>query len=219
MKTQLLALLTTLVLVGCASEVPIPETHQISGQVKVKAAHHWDVIAGDIASETRKLLDSDSGLKQRTVYVVPAATVTPFNKAFHNFLVTQLVRQGIPVSEKRDNALEVRYETQVVRHESDRTAHRPGTFTALVTGILVARNIHTWAAHEKGLGALAAGVGLDVGLGHLTDVSKTELLVTTSLSDQGLYRMRKSDAYYIEDADGSLYKELDRQAREWKVVG
>lgn len=217
MKTVMAGLLASLVIAGCASEVPLPDTHKISSQVKVKAAHHWDVIAADIASETKKLMNIDGGnMKQRVVYVMPAATETAFNKAFHNFLITQLVRQGVPVSEKRDGALEVRYEIQVVRHNSDRTVYRPGTFTALIAGILVARNIHTWDAAEKGLGALALGAGLDTGVGYMTDVSKTEMVVTTSLSDQGLYRLRKSDIYYIEDVDGSLYKE---QAKEWKVVG
>ena len=200
---------------GCASPVPVAETHPLSHQKKVKAAHHWDVIAEDVAKETALLLAREGQGGQRTLFVPLPSTNSAFDQAFRNFLVTRLVRQGLPVSEKPAGALEVRYETQVVQYQSRREDYRPGVLTGLVAGILVGRNFHTWDATERGMGAVAAVAGLDVAGGHLTSPSQTELLVTTSLSEGGRFLLRKSDVYYIEDEDGSLY----RQAKEWKVVG
>lgn len=215
MKNIVTLLAVSILATGCASQVPLAENHPLTSQKKVKAAHHWDVIATDIAQETKAILSQGNSRANQPIFVAPSLERTAFTRAFHNFLVTRLVRQGFNVTEERAGALEVRYETQVVRHNSDRYAHRPGTLTALVAGILVGRNVHTWDATEKGLGALALAAGLDVGVGHAASVTKTELLVTTSILDAGRYVMRKSDVYYIEDEDGSLYQQI----KEWRIVG
>ncbi len=215
MKNIVTLLAVSILATGCASQVPLAENHPLTSQKKVKAAHHWDVIATDIAQETKAILSQGNSRANQPIFVAPSQESTAFTRAFHNFLVTRLVRQGFNVTEERAGALEVRYETQVVRHNSDRYAHRPGTLTALVAGILVGRNVHTWDATEKGLGALALAAGLDVGVGHAASVTKTELLVTTSMLDAGRYVMRKSDVYYIEDEDGSLYQQI----KEWRIVG
>lgn len=151
----------------------------------------------------------------RAVYVSPPSTSSAFGNGFHNFLITQLVRQGVQVSEKSEGALELRFETQVVHHPSPRNAHPPGALTGLVAGILVARNVLAWSPTQRGVGALGLAAAADVGAGHLTSTTQTELLVTTSHAAEGRYRLRKSDVYYIEDQDGSLFQ----QAKEWKVTG
>lgn len=219
MKNIVTLLAVSILATGCASQVPSAENHPLTSQKKVKAAHHWDVIAADIAQETKSILSQGASPANQPIFVAPSLESTAFTRAFHNFLVTRLVRQGFNVTEERAGALEVRYETQVVRHNSDRYAQRPGTLTALVAGILVGRNVHTWDATEKGLGALALAAGLDVAAGHAASVTKTELLVTTSILDAGRYVMRKSDVYYIEDEDGSLYRQIKEWTKEWRIVG
>lgn len=204
---------------GCASPVPDAITHPYSTQRKVKAAHHWDVIAQDIAQETRMIMSQGKLQANQPIYVVPIKEGTAFSQAFHNFLITRLVREGLVVTENRHGAVEVRYEIQVVRHHSDRPAYRTGTLTALVAGILVGRNVHTWDSAERGLGALALAAGVDVAGGRFDSVTKTELIVTTSLIESGRYVMRKSDVYYIEDEDGALYRQIKEWSREWKLVG
>lgn len=215
MKKHVLGLLTGLMLTGCATEVPIPDTHEVTVQKKVKAAHHWDVIAADIAKETKALVEGNAAYRNKPVYLRPASPETPFSKAFTNLLITQMVRMGVPVSEAPDGALLVRYDTQVIRHRSDRTAHVPGALTALVAGIAVAHNVHTWTEMEKTVGGVALLGGVEWALGHSTALTKTEFLVTTSLVEGGLYRLRKSDVYYLDDEDGSLYQQI----KEWRVVG
>lgn len=219
MKNIITLIAVSTLVMGCASQVPLAENYPLTSQKKVMAAQHWDVIASDIAQETKAILSQGNFQANQPIFVAPSPESTDFTRAFHNFLVTRLVRHGLNVTEQRAGALEVRYETQVVRHNSDRYAHRPGTLTALVAGILVGRNVHTWDATEKGLGALALAAGLDFVIGHHASVTKTELLVTTSLLDAGRYVMRKSDVYYIEDEDGSLYQQIKQWSKEWRVVG
>lgn len=214
MRTTLTVLAVLLALIGCASEAPIAQTHPISQQRKVKSAHHWDVIASDVAAEAKAALAKEA-LESRAVYVTPPSASSAFNSGFHGFLITQLVRQGVNVSEKPGNALEIRFETQVVRHASPRNADIQGSWTGLIAGILVARNVRTWSAFERGIGALGVAAAADLTAGYSTSATQTELLVTTSLTADGRYRLRKSDVYYIEDEDGVLF----RQAKEWKVTG
>ncbi|MGQ9685827.1 MAG: hypothetical protein ACUVT2_05910 [Thiobacillaceae bacterium] len=43
--------LILLILTGCATEVPVPMTFPYTTQQKLKSAHHWDVIAKDVAQQ------------------------------------------------------------------------------------------------------------------------------------------------------------------------
>lgn len=212
MKNALTGIVAALFVVGCASEIPSARTHDLTSQKKIKAAHHWDVIAADVASETKKAL-AETG--QRRVYVTATGSKSAFDQAFHNFLITQLVRQGVSVGEKPGDALEVRYETQLIRHPSQRVEPIPGGLTALAAGLLVLHNVPKWSQAQQGGVGLASIAGFDYLTADRTSVTQTELVVTTSMLDAGQYRMRKSDVYYIEDADGALFQ----QAKEWKVVG
>lgn len=214
------------ILAGCASQVPIPSAHPISYQKKAMAAHHWDVLADDVSGQTAAALSGDSPLKQHPLYVAPARENTTFNRAFRDLLITRLVNRGFDVRTTKAGGLEVSYETQLVQHRSERQAYQPGTLTALAVGLLVARNV---AVNMTGDGQIAAGLGLvaagdfgsSLAAGH--PATKTELIVTTSISRDGRYLMRKSDIYYLEDADRPLFVE-ERSApptavRNWKVVG
>lgn len=213
-----------LVTAGCASQVPVAQTYPVSYQKKAKAAHHWDVLAADVVAQTVASLERNNYLDGRALYVVPSEEKTTFNRAFANFLTSQLVNHGLPVGTVRDGAVVVQYETQLVKHNSERPNYTPGMLTALTAGVLVARDVALHAAQESlYLGGMAV-VGLaDVGFGHLAGgPTKTEVIVTTSITDNGRYLMRKSDIYYLEDVDASLFAEAPVKVspvKEWKVVG
>ncbi len=91
----------------------------------------------------------------------------------------------------------------------------------LTAGVWVLRNAAMeWSSLNVAGGLLGAAIATDIlnakdanPIGH--SPTHTELIVTTSVTSKGQYVMRRSDVYYIEDEDGSLY----RQAMEWKVVG
>ena len=209
---------------GCASQVPVAETYPVSYQKKAKAAHHWDVLASDVVAQTEASLEKNDFLNGRVLYVMPPHERTTFNKAFGNFLVSQLVNRGLPVSPRREGAVMVQYETQLVQHNSERPNYSPGMLTMLTAGVLVARDIALYAPTESQmLGGLAL-VGLaDLGFGHLAGgPTKTELIVTTSITADDRFVMRKSDIYYLEEVDASLFVEPHPPApvvKAWKVVG
>lgn len=223
MNTKL-GLLAIVVLAGsgCSSQtqVPLAASFPHSQQKIVKAAQHWQTIANDTASQAAGKMQQQSF--GEVLRVAPSASNSAFNQAFREFLTTSLVNQGVAVTTGDFAPTEIKVETQVVRQNSTRYAQTPGKFTMLTAGLWVVRNM---VADDWSGGAIA---GTLLGAAMTTDVlnamdknpirhppTHTELIVTTSVTHKGQYLMRRSDVYYIEDVDGSLY----RQAMEWKVVG
>ncbi|GFO56782.1 hypothetical protein GMSM_37890 [Geomonas sp. Red276] len=214
-----------LFLFGCASRVPVATNFPLTTQKKVKAAHHWDVLADDIAQQTQLAVrDHKVELGKEPLYVKPMEGKAPFNTAFSNLLITRLVNRGLPVSSVPKEGLAISYDTQLLRHDSSRYTHIPGTLTALAAGIWVIRD--TVGAASSALPVTLGLTGLaDYALGHYAGgATHTELIVTTSIVSDNRYVFRRSDIYYIEDEDTSLF--IDHQqkvpqvkVKEFKVVG
>jgi hypothetical protein len=213
--------LVVLCVAGCAvSQVPHPKTFPSTSQLNPKASEHWQTMADDIALQTRASIEARADLKGQPVYVVPAAKPTPFGTAFHNFIVTRLVHHGVPVSTGPEGPLVLDYQSQLVRHGSERLVYHPGTLTVLTGGLLVARNIAEHGLSPLGFAAL--GIGADIAASTLDGAiaSKLELNVTTSVVANGRYVMRKSDIYYLDEADAALFIEpRSVPTREYKVIG
>lgn len=214
MKNLPSVLLAALLAAGCATEAPIPKTFPLSSQHKLKSAHHWDVIARDVAQQVASGLVKHN-LTNTPVVVASHQPSATFEKGFRNFLITHLVDLNQPVAQ-RQAEVEVQIETQIVRHASNRRVSIPGELTVLTAGIIVVRQAALrWDSDEVKAGALALAGLADWGKGHATSATKTEVIVTTSLMRKGQYLMRKTDVYYVEDEDGALYEQM----KEWRVVG
>lgn len=205
---------------GCGtSQVPYTQNHPVSYQKVARATSHWDILADDVAAQTVAAIGT-----QKTIYVAAPTEATDFNRAFHNFLITRMVNKGIPVSNQKMGAIEVQYETQVIQHNSERNAYKPGTITMLTAGLMVAYNVHSWASQSApGVALMGGAVAADAIAS--TDAGKppkTELVVTTSAVEGGRYLVRKTDIYYIEPEDASLFMHIEKQGtpvKEFSVVG
>lgn len=177
---------------GCAAQVPVAESYPVSYQKMDKASHHWDVLAADVAAQTQASLAKHDYLNGRPLYVAPSMEKTVFNQAFASLLASRLVNGGLPVSPNPAGAVAIRYETQVVKFNSER--HYPGGETPM-----------------------------DGGSGHfVVRPSRTELIVTTFISEGDRFVMRRSDIHYLENVDSSLFVEQasrESQLKTWKVVG
>lgn len=104
------AVLSLGLLVGCASEVPIPTAYERSYQPKMWAAHHWNVLAADVA-ERLNLSLSQLDVDRPLVLHVQRGDPTVFNYAFHELLETQLMQQGFGVTRAaREADLMVEYD-------------------------------------------------------------------------------------------------------------
>ena len=212
-------------LAACATQqVPPATTFSQTGQHTVLAAQHWGAIAADVALQTRHSLETSKVLGTRSIYVAPFSSST-FDLAFTNFMISSLVKAGIPVTSNPEGALQLKYETQVVYHNVEFDPREQGFIPGLaVAGAATFVAADIWVLHEAldrdstllGLvGTIAPGVAYDV-VKVRNEPTNTELLITTSITDSEQYVHRTTDAYYIARADAGLFK--PSVFKEWKVV-
>lgn len=194
-------------LTGCTTApVPIAKNFPVTTQKVARSAQHWDVVANNIVEQTVKAINDNPTLQNRALYVPRLHGSVAFDVSFRNFLITHLVNNQLPVSVcKADNRdVEVSYEAQVIRHKGI-SNYRPGQWLALGTGVAafvngnINRHTDVWTA-GIGIGALA-----DVIENTYPSSTNTELIVTTTISDNNLFMFRRSDVYYVPDADASLF--------------
>lgn len=206
-------------LAGMPSAEPFPD----ASLRKAKSAEHWNVIAGDVASQTAGLRNRPE-LQGKPLYVSPSGDSSDFSRGFQSMLISKLVNGGMNVATRPEGALQVTYEAQVVRHLAGQGDYQPGTVAALAGGILVAREIAIGSASStaKAVGVTAVIAGADLLVAHakLHSATNTEVIITTSLIDNNKYLMRKTDVYYVEDAEGVMFEAPFRpQLRTMGVTG
>ncbi len=223
MKRNMLLILSflaiwTLLLAGC-SDLPPQVGHQVKNQEKIASIQHWQVLAQDVAEE---IVSAVSGKSDETVllYVKPLPGV--FGSAFAKMINAELLRAGKSKSDQRiqvltkqqDNSLTVNISAMVVRHrEGERIRPYPGTFTLLAGGIAVMRDL---AWNEI---LLVAG-GLTDLFRASQDISipDSELLVTTSIEQNGIFLFLQNNLYYLNSSDIPLYTPpVHREAKSYSL--
>ncbi len=204
-------------LVGCVSSpIPVSANFPITVEPKVRSAGHWGLLSNDVVKQTLASL-SKVGVSGN-LYVALPANATAFDKAFQNFLITDLVNSGRVVQQEPGQALEVSYQTQVVRHNSPRPHFVPGRFTMITTGLYAAYGLSQSSFGDKAVGGLLAAAGADyIASENSGGPTHTELILTTTIASGGRYLVRKTDVYYVEEADTTLLQYKAPQTM--KVVG
>lgn len=218
MKTKFnVVLIGSLLVSGCATQIPEARTFPPVEQKKSMSVRHWGMIASD-AVERTKLAMAANGLPQTTRLYVADSGRTEFDKGFRNYMITGLVNAGFKVTEKKEGAIEILYETQVVQHASfdpEGAGYKPGMATAGVAGFWILRDaFRTWPGSTLALGTTAAAAGYDSYRAINPGETGVELVLTTSIMQDGLYVMRGTDAYYIEHLDANLYQVCE--GKFWK---
>ncbi len=204
-------------LTGCAlSPIPVSANFPLTVEPKVRSAGHWNMLSNDVVKQTLGSLSS-LGISGN-LYVGLPANPTAFDVAFQQFLITDLVKSGRVVMQSPGQALEVSYQTQLVRHNSPRPHFVPGIYTMITAGLYAAYGLGTATNGEKMLGGLGlAGVADFVSSEYSGGPTHTELILTTTIASGGRYLVRKTDVYYIENADVNLMQY--RAPQYMKVVG
>jgi hypothetical protein len=207
---------------GCAyNNMPQARNFPPTQQKIAVAAQHWGMIATDAVQQTQiALLEQQNAVKGMPVYVADN-TSSEFNKAFRNFMISGLVNAGVAVSAKKEGAIELAYETQVIKHHPRGEAfnpasngYQPGALTGGVAGFWVLRNaLEKWSTSSAAVGTIAAAGAYDAYRFDHPLQTGVELLLTTSIVHKDRYLMRNTDAYYVEDADISLFDPCKGKSR------
>ncbi len=222
-----LILLTVLFMGGCFfTQTPRPVAYPDSTQYKLQAAQHWNILASDVAKQIKAGLSKMDSVTQ-PVYVEPACGApqggcqpheeSPFGQGFRDLLMTHLVKEGVTtLGEIEEQSLVVSSKVQVLYHKDKRRTRRfkPGVLTAsaayLTAAIAVVRDALDYGSNGDqslafGGAALGAAVIHDITDGSFVRFPHSEVIITTSIKDYNTYLMRKTDIYYINDADSWHY--------------
>ncbi|MDH4445999.1 MAG: hypothetical protein QE488_00020 [Acidovorax sp.] len=208
-------------LTGCAYRSPIPlaENFQLTVQPKVRSAGHWEILSQDVVSQTLGTLEKAGIAPGTQLHVALPPNPSAFDLAFRDFLITRMVQSGAPVLQNPGQALDVTYHTQLVRHNSPRPHFVPNQLTMIAVGLMAAyglRHEHLDAQLLATLGFTSlADYGLSVGSGGPTN---TEMILTTTVTRGGQYVARKTDVYYLENADTPLFMRPSYRNVNMKVV-
>jgi hypothetical protein len=221
-------------LVACSTlDVPRAMNYPASGQQKARAVHHWDLLANDVA-ERIATKTAAGAMEKNTFHLVPSTDST-FNRAFGDLLLTRLVERGLVIasSPALDNSADayIRFDVQVVSHESGARNAPAMPLTSLAVGVAVLRDswMHIPSSASGALAGLATGLVGDLSSQMLWGTAsggptRTELLVSTSLEMGQRFVTRTSDIYYIEPEDAKLFSvppppPPPAPTKNWKVVG
>lgn len=223
-------------LAGCSTlDVPRADNYPATGQKKARAIHHWDVLAQDVAARVAERIATWPQGENPIHLSAPDAS--DFNESFVKLLRVHLLDRGVTLSAV-PTAVQLQVQTQVVQHGSDSHVNpiNPLPVTTLAGGIGVLRD---WQVHYSDRTLLpGAATAIGLGLGLAVDLARrhtegdaaggptrTEVLVTTTLTNGPLYLSGTADMYYIERDDAFLYTPAPPPVpvpapamKTWKVV-
>ncbi|AVO49330.1 hypothetical protein C6568_08675 [Melaminivora suipulveris] len=196
-----------LALAGCGSApIPLAKNFELTSQHKVRSAGHWELLSRDVVAQTRATLGQVGYGQEAPLHVALPPNPSSFDLAFRDFLITEMVQGGAIVHQQPGSGLEVNYHTQLVRHNSERPHFIPGQFTIIAAGLIAAYGLRHEHIDAQLLGALgltaAADFANSINSGGPTN---TELVLTTTVTRGGQYIARKTDVYYLENADVPLF--------------
>ena len=207
------------------SQVPVPNAFQLSTQQKMQAVHHWKLLAEDVAHLVAEKIDGSYQGTLIPIFVAPSG-ITPFEKAFHDLLLTSLVEIGLDVSNRPEGNRQLSFDIQVITHHDKILGSRAVVYESLAPGFFVQRGAPASNGSEKRTDeaeVIARNAELNEQAGeYIVELPKNEIIVTTSLMFSGKYIMRNSSIYYINDPDWSQYvlksRYRDPSVAQFKLV-
>lgn len=215
--TGLFLIVLSLLLTSCATSIPEARNFQSKAQRKAMAAQHWGVIASDAVNQTLLALAKQDTLSGKPLYVSDNSN-TEFGRAFRKYMISGLLDAGTSVSATKEGAIEVGYDTQVIRHASSfdplAFGYKPGIATAGVSGFWVLRNaLKSWSSTSTGIASVATAGAYDTYNAINPGETGVELLVSTSIIHNNQYLMLNADAYYIEKGEAFLFEDCKGKNR------
>lgn len=210
--------LSVVLITGCATKIPQAKNFPPSTQKKLMAAQHWNLVAKDAVTRTRQAL-TKSGFSNDTPLYILENQNTVFDHAFRKYMIANFIEAGAVVSTKKEGALEIGYDTQVIKHASaidpEQFGYKTGTATGVATGFWVLRDAFTHNMFTTALATVAMAGAYDVYDAQNPGETGVELLLSTSITHQDRYVMLNADAYYIEDAESWLFEECKGRNRRY----
>ena len=191
-----------------ASQVPVPSSYALNTQQKMQAMYHWSVLAEQVAARIETVLENRVLNGRYPIFVAPAGT-SPFEKNFHDLLITKLVNKNLPVANQSQEAMILSFDIDVVKHAKRIKRTNMGVYRSLAPGVFVQKDkiqgsnyprealVNEYKLH-------AAEINVDSGM-YTHFLPRTEIMITSSLRLSEQYIMRDSSIYYINEKEVAHY--------------
>jgi len=203
---------------GCA-EVPRPTTFPVPHQQHVQSASHWQSLAqltvGRLSDNLhlRDFVEEGKKTPYPSIYV-QAKDKTPFDKAFRQYLITELITAGFKISESLDTPNRIYWDIQLVSRDKDRWNLGPfgfGVPAAVAEGLAWFFTGNRWTTN----GIVTPNQELILTTRFTVGEDKPQNII-----NKGIY----SDTFYInsEDLNNYLYystihpKSIAAKDEDWK---
>jgi len=193
------------VMAGCN---PVPPATGISHQAqeKIQATQHWQTIARHLAGK----IATSSDRSDEPFYIANEGRQGVFGRVFADMITSELLASGVRVSEHPDNALTISYDVETVRQPSDRDGQYPWLFSAATATYYLIDGLAGDAAAVMAVGADVARLQ--------PSRTRTELAITTRVTDRGQVLFSETGVYYITDHSASHYLGGDRGGKTFRVT-
>ncbi|MCG8324103.1 MAG: hypothetical protein MI673_01185 [Thiotrichales bacterium] len=194
--------------------IPAVEHYPQTQQHKIQAAKHWDLVADHASKQLMiSMAEANKLLTRPVIYIAPPED-TVFGEAFHGFLTSHLVSQGMTVTTNENNyTMRIDYDTQVVHHGGRGIQLVPGALTALGVGAWVVRGLlessTAVAAVGTAAGTYAVSEAVDEYDSKLKPQPNTEIILDVYAIANDQYISHNSNIYYINDPDEDHYAAYD----------
>ncbi|MBW1780235.1 MAG: hypothetical protein JRL30_05805 [Deltaproteobacteria bacterium] len=189
------------------SEAPIPKLFPLSTQEKIQAVHHWDLIAGHTADLVKEALETGYPNRVRAIYVSPSG-ITPFEKVFHALLITKLFEEGLSVSNTPKDNLVLSFDIELVKHPKRVIGIDKEVYASLGPGLIVKSSVPAQEVRSDADRAYRISRTTRLsnqGGDYIFTLPQNEIIITTSLTQNGSYIIRNSSIYYIDDPEWWQY--------------
>ena len=148
------------------------------------------------------------GLKGKAIYVDRRGGGSVFDRNFREFLITEMVKRGLAVTEDSSAPLTLSYRVRMISRDGGKVPRNsvPGGVSAAVGGLgalslLENADLAFWQS-----ALLFGGVGI---LGDVfnsgSSANGEQVVVTVALRKGDAYVMRRAGAFYIHDVDVAQY--------------
>ncbi len=206
---KLIHIILLAMLSACATQVPKASNTPAEPQAKLMAAQHWGGIAKDAVERTRWAL-SQKGVDLNMPLYIGENNNTVFDHAFRKYLISHFIEAGSVVATTNKNALEVKFDSQIIMHahalRPNELGYKPGMLTAGVAGFWILRDVFDGFGSGAALKSLALAGAVDGYNAKNPSETGVEVLLTTSITHEDKYIMLNADAYYIEKEESRLFE-------------
>lgn len=221
LKRSLCALALATALAACTNQ-PMVQWREAQWQEKIQTSAHWQTIATrtvdkllvklaevpdfDQTGHTLGAGERPRAIGLRPIYLRPLDPSMPFARAFHDFMVRELMLRDRQVASSAAGAVVVNYNVQALAYDRDVGSQiHYGDITVATAAVAgTAFIFEKWSTAHAYLGTIGIAAIADAYI-WLTETPNAEIIVTAEVASEKGPLFKSADIFYVKEADIGLY--------------